>query len=100
MYSRVIPIGVGEASLYSKHFGTIAGQLAENLETLGIELRLLVIAALVRDADARAKCRQYEHLWLELRTDEKDGDPEWLLWEVGHALGAVVESNDNLLPRL
>ncbi|KAG1853080.1 hypothetical protein F4604DRAFT_1933352 [Suillus subluteus] len=93
---RVIPIGVGEAGLYSKHFGMIAGQLAENPETLGIELRLLVIAALVWDADARAKCRQYERLRLELRTDEKDGDPEWLLWEVGHALGAVVESNDNL----
>jgi hypothetical protein len=29
-------------------------------------------------------------------TDEKDRDPERLLWEVGHALGAVVESNDNL----
>ncbi|KAG2111730.1 uncharacterized protein F5147DRAFT_649777 [Suillus discolor] len=89
-------VGVGEAGLYSKHFRTIAGQLAENLEILGIELRLLVIAALVWDADARAKCRQYEHLRLKLRTNEKDGDPEWLLWEVGHALSAVVESNDNL----
>ncbi|KAG2753405.1 hypothetical protein P692DRAFT_20870911 [Suillus brevipes Sb2] len=40
--------GLLEASLYSKHLGTIAGQLAEDPESLGIELRLSVVAALLR----------------------------------------------------
>ncbi|KAG2337878.1 hypothetical protein BDR05DRAFT_952318 [Suillus weaverae] len=43
-----IMTGLLEANLYSKHVGMIAGWLAANPESLGIELRLSVVAALLR----------------------------------------------------
>lgn len=96
-----IMTGLLEASLYSKHLGTISGRLAENPESLGIELRLSVVAALLRGVQVQepSVCRMNAFGLISAvleTTDEKDRDPERLLWEVGHALGAVVESNDSL----
>ncbi|KAG1766224.1 hypothetical protein EV702DRAFT_1050759 [Suillus placidus] len=94
------------ANLYSKHLGTIARWLAGNPESLGIELRLSVVAALLRGVQVQepSVCSMNAFGLISAvleTTDEKDRDPERLLWEVGHALGAVVESNDNLsLPSL
>ncbi|KAG2343653.1 hypothetical protein BDR05DRAFT_1059541 [Suillus weaverae] len=90
-----------EANLYSKHLGTIAGWLAGNPESLGIELRLSVVAALLRGVQVQdsSVCSMNAFGLISTvleTTDEKDRDPERLLWEVGHALGAMVESNDNL----
>lgn len=96
-----IMTGLLEASLYSKHLGTIAGRLAENPESLWIELKLPVVAVLLRGVQVQESsiCRMNAFGLISAvleTTDEKDRDPERLLWEVGHALGAVVESNDNL----
>lgn len=96
-----IMTGLLEASLYSSHLGIIAGRLAENPESLGIELRLSVVAALLRGVQVQepSVCRMNAFGLISAvleTTDEKDRDPERLLWEVGHALGAVVESNDSL----
>ncbi|KAG1719166.1 hypothetical protein EDB19DRAFT_1837022, partial [Suillus lakei] len=96
-----IMTGLLEANLYSKHLGTIAGRLAENPESLGIELRLSVVAVLLRGVQMQEPivCRMNAFGLISAvleTTDEKDRDPERLLWEVGHALAAVVESNDNL----
>ncbi|KAG2128995.1 hypothetical protein DEU56DRAFT_902989 [Suillus clintonianus] len=96
-----IMTGLLDVSLYSKHLGTIAGRLAENPESLGIELRLSVVAALLRGVQVQESsiCRMNAFGLISAvleTTDEKDRDPERLLWEVGHALAAVVESNDNL----
>ncbi|KAG1881402.1 hypothetical protein C8R48DRAFT_1862 [Suillus tomentosus] len=90
-----------EANIYSRHLGMIAGRLAENPESLGIELRLSVVAVLLRGVQVQEPSVRRMNAFglisavLET-TDEKDRDPERLLWEVGHALGAIVESNDNL----
>ncbi|KAG0702413.1 hypothetical protein DFH29DRAFT_501412 [Suillus ampliporus] len=97
----VIMTGLLDASLYSKHLGTIAGRLAENLDSLGIELRLSVVAALLRGVQLQelSICRMNAFGLISAvleTTDEKDRDPERLLWEVGHALAAVVESNNSL----
>ncbi|KAG1877575.1 hypothetical protein F4604DRAFT_1758254 [Suillus subluteus] len=96
-----IMTGLLEASLYSKHLGMIAGRLAENPESLGIELRLSIVTTLLRGVQVQEPsiCRMNAFGLISAvleTTDEKDRDPERLLWEVGHALSAVVESNDNL----
>jgi hypothetical protein len=93
--------GLFDANLYSKHLGIIAGRLAENPEVLGIELRLVVVAALLRGVQvqepsmSRMNAFGFVSAVLET-TEEKDRDPERLLWEVGHALAAIVDSSDTL----
>ncbi|OJA20423.1 hypothetical protein AZE42_10774 [Rhizopogon vesiculosus] len=96
-----IMTGLFDAGLYSKHLGTIAMRLAESPESLGIELRLAVVAALLRGVQVQESSMSRMNIFglvsavLET-TEEKDRDPERLLWEVGHALGAIVDSSDNL----
>ncbi|KAG1726817.1 uncharacterized protein EDB91DRAFT_1165714 [Suillus paluster] len=92
--------GLLDASLYSKHLGTIAGRLAENPDSLGIEVRLSVVAALLRGVQLQepSVCNMNAFGLISAvleTTDEKDRDPERLLWEVGHALAAVVESSSS-----
>ena len=92
-----IMTGLFDASLYSKHLGTIAARLAESPESLGIELRLAVVATLLRGVQAREASMSTMNAFglvstvLET-TEEKDRDPERLLWEVGHALAAIIDS--------
>jgi hypothetical protein len=50
-----------EASLYSKHLGTISGRLAENPESLGIELMLSVVVALLRWVQVQVLAVVYHH---------------------------------------
>lgn len=90
-----------DASLYSKHLGMIAGRLAESPESLGIGLRLTVVATLLRGVQVREpsmkRMNAFRLVSIVLGTiDEKDRDPERLLGEVGHALAAIMDSSDNL----
>ena len=96
----VIMTGLFDANLYSKHLGMIAGRLAERPESLGIELRFAVVAALLRGVQVQEPSMSMLNVFglvsavLET-TEEKDRDPERLLWEVGHALAAIVDSSDS-----